>query len=137
MHCALVSGRTVRHLLVRSTTPSPSSSSSFCSSSTVGPLWVDGDNACNAANPLAHFSFLAHEPQATDSTMATSDVVAHLESKYPNLQVLKYNALASLQIKLRDVKSSHAQFKHYADRLMRYVFKLNVCDVFGICCYFC
>ncbi|KAF1332524.1 Uracil phosphoribosyltransferase, partial [Globisporangium splendens] len=51
--------------------------------------------------------------------MATPDVVASLEAKYPNLHVLKYKALTSLQIKLRDVKSSHAQFKHYADRLMR------------------
>jgi hypothetical protein len=53
--------------------------------------------------------------------MATPDVVASLEAKYPNLHVLKYKALASLQIKLRDVKSSHAQFKHFADRLMRQV----------------
>ncbi|GAB9474630.1 hypothetical protein Gpo141_00011750 [Globisporangium polare] len=51
--------------------------------------------------------------------MASTDLVAQLEAKYPNLQVLKSRALATLQIKLRDVKSSHAQFKHFADRLMR------------------
>lgn len=53
--------------------------------------------------------------------MASTDLVAQLEAKYPNLQVLKSRALATLQIKLRDIKSSHTQFKHFADRLMRCV----------------
>lgn len=51
--------------------------------------------------------------------MAAVDVVAQLERQFANLHVLQYKALATLQTKLRDIESSHATFKHYADRLMR------------------
>uniref|UniRef100_H3G6M2 Phosphoribosyltransferase domain-containing protein n=1 Tax=Phytophthora ramorum TaxID=164328 RepID=H3G6M2_PHYRM len=40
-------------------------------------------------------------------------------TKYPNLSVLRYRALAPLQIKLRDEKTTPTEFKFYADRLMR------------------
>lgn len=53
--------------------------------------------------------------------MATDALVAQLEAKYANLQVLKHKALLPLQTKLRDENTTHAEFKFYADRLMRYV----------------
>jgi hypothetical protein len=56
--------------------------------------------------------------------MAPSALVDELEAKFPNLQILKYKALAPLQIKLRDRTTDPAQFKHYADRLMRYLLLL-------------
>ncbi|RLN90071.1 hypothetical protein BBJ28_00010233 [Nothophytophthora sp. Chile5] len=46
------------------------------------------------------------------------DVAAEMEDKYPNLQVLKYRALAPLLLKIRDKSTPHVQFKLYADRLM-------------------
>ncbi|GLE05133.1 hypothetical protein PINS_up014121 [Pythium insidiosum] len=53
--------------------------------------------------------------------MATPATVAALEAKYQTLTVLKHKALAPLLMKLRDQTTPHVQFKHYADRLMRYV----------------
>lgn len=65
--------------------------------------------------------------------MATTDVVAQLERTFPNLHVLKYKALATLQTKLRDIDSSHATFKRYADRLMRCAFNafISICRSFA------
>lgn len=84
---------------------------------------MDNNNTC--IFPLLRscaFLFFLPQPHTSRShTMASADVVAQLEATYPNLLVLKSRALATLQIKLRDVQSSHAQFKHYADRLMRCV----------------
>ncbi|KAG7390083.1 hypothetical protein PHYPSEUDO_008786 [Phytophthora pseudosyringae] len=51
--------------------------------------------------------------------MASSQLIAEMETKYPNLSVLRYRALAPLQIKLRDEKTTPTEFKFYADRLMR------------------
>jgi hypothetical protein len=59
------------------------------------------------------------EAMASMSTSAL-ELAAQLEAKYPNLEILKYKSIAPLQIMLRDKNSTHAQFKHYADRLMRY-----------------
>lgn len=53
--------------------------------------------------------------------MATPALVAELQAKYPNLEVLTYKALATLQIKLRDAATPPVEFKQYADRLMRCV----------------
>jgi hypothetical protein len=51
--------------------------------------------------------------------MASSETIAELEATYANLEVLKHRALPTLLIKLRDQKTPHVDFKHYADRLMR------------------
>ncbi|KAG7384510.1 hypothetical protein PHYBOEH_009425 [Phytophthora boehmeriae] len=51
--------------------------------------------------------------------MASLQLVKETEAKYPNLTVLKYQALGPLQIKLRDEKTTPTEFKFYADRLMR------------------
>lgn len=53
--------------------------------------------------------------------MASTDLATKLETQYANLEVLRYKALATLQIKLRDQQTSPVEFKHYADRLMRCV----------------
>ncbi|OQR98951.1 uracil phosphoribosyltransferase [Achlya hypogyna] len=42
-----------------------------------------------------------------------------MESKYRNLIILQTNAVQSLHVMLRDKRSTHVQFKKYADRLMR------------------
>lgn len=76
-------------------------------------------------------SIAQHTTAAAD--MASADVVARLERTYPNLTVLKYKALATLQIKLRDTESSHATFKHYADRLMRCVHVLAWLVAIAVC----
>ncbi|OQS04054.1 uracil phosphoribosyltransferase [Thraustotheca clavata] len=46
-------------------------------------------------------------------------VTSSLEATYPNLEVLHMKSIKSLHVMLRDKRSTHAQFKHYADRLMR------------------
>ncbi|KAE9047238.1 hypothetical protein PR003_g1175 [Phytophthora rubi] len=51
--------------------------------------------------------------------MASAELISEMETKYPNLSVLRYRALAPLQIKLRDEKTTPTEFKFYADRLMR------------------
>ncbi|RLN06296.1 hypothetical protein BBJ28_00008841, partial [Nothophytophthora sp. Chile5] len=50
--------------------------------------------------------------------MASLELIAAMEAKYPNLQILKYRALAPLLIKLRDESTTPTHFKLYADRLM-------------------
>ncbi|EQC32555.1 hypothetical protein SDRG_09875 [Saprolegnia diclina VS20] len=42
-----------------------------------------------------------------------------METKYRNLIILQTNAVQSLHVMLRDKRSSHLQFKKFADRLMR------------------
>ncbi|RLN65149.1 hypothetical protein BBJ28_00026115, partial [Nothophytophthora sp. Chile5] len=54
-----------------------------------------------------------------DRAMASLELIAEMEAKYPNLQILKYRALAPLLIKLRDENTTPTHFKLYADRLMR------------------
>ncbi|DAZ98355.1 TPA: hypothetical protein N0F65_000674 [Lagenidium giganteum] len=56
---------------------------------------------------------------AMPSSSASSSITAALEAKYERLEVLKHRALAPLHTKLRDRTTSHAEFKFYADRLMR------------------
>ncbi|KAF1788512.1 Phosphoribosyltransferase-like [Phytophthora cactorum] len=51
--------------------------------------------------------------------MASPQLIKEMETKYPNLSVLQYRALAPLQIKLRDEKTTPTEFKFFADRLMR------------------
>ncbi|GMF30495.1 unnamed protein product [Phytophthora lilii] len=53
------------------------------------------------------------------AAMASPQLIREMESKYPNLSVLRYRALAPLQIKLRDERTTPTEFKFYADRLMR------------------
>ncbi|GMF17024.1 unnamed protein product [Phytophthora fragariaefolia] len=59
------------------------------------------------------------ERNSSSDTMASAQLIAEMETKYPNLSVLRYRALAPLQIKLRDERTTPTEFKLYADRLMR------------------
>ncbi|ETW06238.1 uracil phosphoribosyltransferase [Aphanomyces invadans] len=58
-------------------------------------------------------------------------VTTSMEGKYRNLLVPKLAAIQSLQLMLRDKRSTHLQFKHHADRLMRIMAEeaLAVCAV--------
>ncbi|RHY63252.1 hypothetical protein DYB30_004410 [Aphanomyces astaci] len=58
-------------------------------------------------------------------------VTTSMEGKFRNLLVPKLAAIQSLHLMLRDKRSSHLQFKHHADRLMRIMAKeaLAVCAV--------
>ncbi|RHY33093.1 hypothetical protein DYB32_001867 [Aphanomyces invadans] len=55
----------------------------------------------------------AKEKRARTTTSA-------LEAQYSRLEVLNMKSLKSLHLMLRDRRTPHAQFKHFADRLMRY-----------------
>ncbi|RHZ25576.1 hypothetical protein DYB37_000422 [Aphanomyces astaci] len=54
----------------------------------------------------------AKEKRARTTTSA-------LEAQYSRLEVLNMKSLKSLHLMLRDRRTPHAQFKHFADRLMR------------------
>ncbi|KAE9047239.1 hypothetical protein PR003_g1176 [Phytophthora rubi] len=51
--------------------------------------------------------------------MGSHELAKEMETKRPNLYVLKYRALEPLLVKIHDRTTGHMQFKHYADRLMR------------------
>jgi hypothetical protein len=55
--------------------------------------------------------------QKADKRQKTT--TSSLEAQYHNLEVLNMKSVNSLHVMLRDKRSNHAQFKHYADRLMR------------------
>jgi hypothetical protein len=63
--------------------------------------------------------FAAEPTPETSDAMASPQLITEMETKYPKLSVLRYRALAPLQIKLRDEKTTPTEFKFYADRLMR------------------
>ncbi|OQR93753.1 uracil phosphoribosyltransferase [Thraustotheca clavata] len=48
-----------------------------------------------------------------------NDMTSAMETKYSNLIVLKSNAVKSLHVNVRDKRSTHVEFKKFADRLMR------------------
>ncbi|OQR91870.1 uracil phosphoribosyltransferase [Achlya hypogyna] len=62
---------------------------------------------------------LAKSKLAKQKEKRQRTITSSLESMYPNLDVLHMKSIKSLHVMLRDKRSSHAQFKHYADRLMR------------------
>ncbi|KAH7470654.1 hypothetical protein PRIC1_001447 [Phytophthora ramorum] len=51
--------------------------------------------------------------------MENPQLAIEMEAKHPNLHVIKYPALEPLLVKIRDKNTTHMQFKHYSDRLMR------------------
>ncbi|EGZ24688.1 hypothetical protein PHYSODRAFT_247725 [Phytophthora sojae] len=51
--------------------------------------------------------------------MGSQELAKEMEAKHPSLYVLNSRALQPLLTKIRDRATTHMQFKHYSDRLMR------------------